>query len=81
MKGQRHMKRLDGLKKLIALGKEKGRLTYEEVNNLLPEEMTSSEEIDEVLTILGNENIEIVDDEEGPAPARAGKDEKEDKEE
>jgi len=58
------MKRLEDLKKLIALGKEKGRLTYEEVNNLLPEDVNSSEEIDEILTILRNENIEIVDSEE-----------------
>ncbi len=62
------MKRLDELKKLITLGKEKGRLTYEEVNNLLPEDVTSSEEIDEILTILGNENIQIVEA-EGEKPA------------
>ena len=35
-------KRIKGLEKLIALGKEKGHLTFEEVNNLLPEEVTSS---------------------------------------
>ena len=70
------MKRLDELKKLIALGKEKGRLTYEEVNNLLPEDVTSSEEIDEILTILGNENIEIVDAEE-TKPAAAGEEKEE----
>ena len=65
------VKRMDELKKLIALGKEKGRLTYEEVNNILPEDVTSSEEIDEILTILGNENIEIVDsEEEKPDSAR-----------
>ncbi|MBI1952589.1 MAG: RNA polymerase sigma factor RpoD [Candidatus Omnitrophica bacterium] len=63
------MRHMDELKKLIALGKEKGHLTYEEVNNLLPEDVTSSEEIEEVLTILGSENIEIVDDEE---PSKAG---------
>ena len=55
------MKRAEDIKKLIAIGKEKGRLTYEEVNNLLPEEVTSSEEIEEILTMLGNENIEIVE--------------------
>lgn len=59
--------RLEDLKKLIALGKAKGRLTYEEVNEILPEQVTSSEEIDEILTILGNEQIEIVESE--PAPA------------
>ena len=53
--------RLEELKKLIALGKEKGRLTYEEVNNILPAKVKSSEEIDEILMLLGNEQIEIVD--------------------
>ena len=60
---------MDELKKLIALGKEKGKLTYEQVNDMLPAEVTSSDEIDEILTILGNENIEIVDSEgEKPEP-------------
>jgi len=63
------VKRLDELKKLIALGKEKGKLTYEQVNDMLPESVTSSDEIDEILTILGNENIEIVDAEDEKADA------------
>ncbi|MBI4226694.1 MAG: sigma-70 family RNA polymerase sigma factor, partial [Candidatus Omnitrophica bacterium] len=63
--------RLEDLKKLIALGKVKGRLTYEEVNEILPEQVTSSEEIDEILTILGNEQIEIVESEPAPAPSPA----------
>ncbi len=78
-KEHRGMKQLYELRKLIALGKEKGRLTYEEVNNLLPEDVTSSEEIDEILTILGNENIEIVDSAEEVklAPSREESPEKE----
>ncbi|MBI3322757.1 MAG: sigma-70 family RNA polymerase sigma factor, partial [Candidatus Omnitrophica bacterium] len=72
------VKRMEELKKLIALGKEKGRLTYEEINNILPESVTSSEEIDEILTILGNEHIEVVDsDEDKPDSARADADEEE----
>ncbi|MFA6078397.1 MAG: RNA polymerase sigma factor RpoD [Candidatus Omnitrophota bacterium] len=53
-----------GLSDLIALGKEKGHLTFEEVNNLLPVDIVSSEEIDEILGILGEENIKLVDSEE-----------------
>lgn len=52
---------LKGLKELLAAGKEKGELTYEEVNNILPDDVVSSEEIDQILTILGEENIKIVD--------------------
>ncbi|MFA6142576.1 MAG: RNA polymerase sigma factor RpoD [Candidatus Omnitrophota bacterium] len=57
-------KRMKGLSELIALGKEKGHLTFEEVNNILPVEIVSSEEIDEILGILGEENIKLVDSED-----------------
>lgn len=49
------------IKKLISLGKQKGHLTYEEVNDILPEEITSSDEIDNILIMLDNLNIEVVD--------------------
>ncbi len=49
------------LEKLLSLGKARGFLTFDEVNSLIPDEIISSEEIDDILTILGNENIEIVD--------------------
>ena len=55
---------IKGLKKLIALGRQKGHLTYDELNNILPDNIVTSEEIDEILKVLGNENIEIVDGEE-----------------
>ena len=45
----------------ITLGRDKGHLTYDELNNLLPEDVASPEEIDELLTLLGKEHIEIVD--------------------
>jgi RNA polymerase primary sigma factor len=46
---------------LIDLGKRKGFLTYEEVNESLPPEMASSERIDDLMMLLGDEHIEIVD--------------------
>jgi RNA polymerase primary sigma factor len=55
---------IKGLKKLIAIGKEKGSLTYEEINNLLPEDVISSEQIDEVLSILDQEHIQVRDGDE-----------------
>ncbi len=79
-------KRMKGLSELIALGKEKGHLTFEEVNNLLPVDIVSSEEIDEILGILGEENIKLVDSEadllKEPAQApEAGEEAEEKKEE
>ncbi|MFA6321337.1 MAG: RNA polymerase sigma factor RpoD [Candidatus Omnitrophota bacterium] len=61
---QSKKKRLKGLNELIALGKEKGHLTFEEVNNILPVDVVSSEEIDEILGILGDENIKLIDSED-----------------
>ncbi len=52
---------LKGVERLIALGKRKGFLTYDEVNDLLPEDVVSSDEIDKVLELLGKEDIQLVD--------------------
>ncbi|NQS99712.1 MAG: sigma-70 family RNA polymerase sigma factor, partial [Candidatus Omnitrophica bacterium] len=73
MKKAKQVKRgkIKQLQRLIAAGKEKGHLTYEEVNNILPENIVSSEEIDEILTMLGNENIEIVAQETKPELEKA----------
>lgn len=46
---------------LIEKGKERGYLTYKEVNDLLPDDLVSSERIDDILTMLGEMDINIVD--------------------
>jgi RNA polymerase primary sigma factor len=51
----------EGTKKALELAKEKGSLTYDELNELLPEDATS-EEIDEVMVMLSGMDIEIVDE-------------------
>jgi RNA polymerase primary sigma factor len=51
------------LQKLISAGKEKGFLTYEEINEALPEELIESDEIDEVMTLIEENDIEIVESE------------------
>ena len=40
------------LKKIIDLGKQKGFLTYDELNDLLPEDISSMEEIDKIFDLL-----------------------------
>ena len=55
--------------KLVALGRKKGHLTYEEINDFLPEDIVSPEQIEKVFTILEKENIDIVDSEEELKPA------------
>ncbi len=54
-------KNLDEVKQLIDLGKEKGFLTYDEVNDILPPDIVSSEQIDDVMSMFGEMDIEIVD--------------------
>ena len=48
-------------KLLIEKGKEKGYLTYQEVNEIIPEDVISPEEIDNLLTKLDEMDINIVD--------------------
>jgi RNA polymerase primary sigma factor len=51
---------LRGLDRLLDEGRRKGFLTLEEVNGALPA-MVSSDQIDEVLTLFGDNDIEVVD--------------------
>jgi RNA polymerase primary sigma factor len=55
---------IEEVQQLIDLGKEKGFLTYEEVNDILPADMVSSEQIDDVMTMFGEMDIEVVDSEQ-----------------
>ena len=52
------------MEKIIALGRQKGYLTYDEVNDLLPQDVSSSEDIDRLFELLGNEDIQVVETEE-----------------
>jgi len=53
--------RYDEVRQLITVGKEKGYLLYDEVNELLPSEITSSEDLDELFNAFGSAGIEVVD--------------------
>ena len=53
--------RYDEVRQLITMGKEKGYLLYDEVNEILPSEITSSEELDELFNAFGTAGIEVVD--------------------
>jgi RNA polymerase primary sigma factor len=49
------------INQLISLGKEKGYLTYEEVNDVLPSDMVAPEQIDDLMHLFGENEIDIVD--------------------
>src|SRR5574339_312915 len=51
----------DEVRQLINIGKEKGYLLYDEVNELLPSEITSSDELDDLVNTFGSAGIEVID--------------------
>ena len=51
------------IKELISKGKKQGYLTYDEVNDALPDDVVSSDQLDEVMGMFGDMDIEIVDSE------------------
>src|SRR5919109_5658606 len=69
------------VKKLIDLGKEKGYLTYDDVNDMLPAEVVSPDQIDDVMSIFGEMDIEVVDANQRVSLVSAGEDLAEEEEE
>ncbi len=56
--------KVDQVKHLISIGKEKGYLTYEEVNDFLPDSVVSSGEIDDIFIMFNELDINIIDEAE-----------------
>src|SRR5467141_3152269 len=81
------------VKDLLALGRDKGFLTYDEVNDALPSDIVSSDQIDDVMSMFGDNDIAIVDEankvklpetkppEPEPVHAKAAEEEAEEKKE
>jgi RNA polymerase primary sigma factor len=57
------------IKKMVAKGKERGYVTYDEINAVLPPEKVSSEQIEDTMTMLSELGVNIVENEEGEEPA------------
>jgi RNA polymerase primary sigma factor len=60
----------DEVRQLVSIGKEKGYLLYDEVNELLPSEITSSDELDDLFNIFASAGIEVVDSETAYLPEK-----------
>src|SRR5436190_24130927 len=67
------------IKELIKLAKEQGYLTYGDLNDILPENILSSDELDEIMIMLRNMDIEIIDASEFDRCKPEGEEEKETK--
>src|SRR6266487_2930086 len=70
----------EGLKTLLETGKEKGYLTYSQVNDYLPDDAVNPEKLDQLLLILEEQGIELIDESEaeereGGTPAERAEDE------
>jgi RNA polymerase primary sigma factor len=59
------MEKMDeGLKSLIESGKQKGYLTYGQVNEYLPDDAVNPEKLDQLLILLEEQGIELIDESE-----------------
>ncbi len=53
--------KFDDIKKLIDAGKEKGYLTYNEVNDLIPHDVHSPDDLEDLLTTIGTQGIDVLE--------------------
>src|ERR1700732_1839325 len=60
-----------GIKKMLARGKERGYLTYDELNAALPPDQVSSGQIEDTMTMLSELGINVVENEDAEEPASA----------
>jgi len=59
--------KFDDIKKLIDVGKEKGYLTYDEVNDLIPHDMHSPDDLDDLITTIGTQGIDVLEGPKSPS--------------
>ncbi len=59
--------KFDDIKKLIDAGKEKGYLTYDEVNDLIPHDVHSPDDLDDLITTIGGQGIDVLEGPKSPS--------------
>ena len=62
------MRERDIFEEIIDIGKRRGTLTYDEINDALPSEFFSPDEIEDLMDILQDMGVKVVDHEEAPPP-------------
>jgi RNA polymerase primary sigma factor len=67
--------KFDQVNKLITLGKEKGYLLYDEVNDLLPSDVHSAEDLDDLLSMFDSAGIEVLESPKSKSGDKLDKDE------
>ncbi|MBV6493122.1 MAG: RNA polymerase sigma factor RpoD [Turneriella sp.] len=66
------LEQLPEIQKIIHIGKANGEITYDEINDILPEKLTNSDKIDDVFILLNQYGIEIVEEYEKKQVGRRG---------
>jgi RNA polymerase primary sigma factor len=59
------------IKKMLARGRERGYVTYDELNAALPHDQVSSEQIEDTMTMLSELGVNVIESEESEEPAVA----------
>ncbi|MGH7114221.1 MAG: RNA polymerase sigma factor RpoD [Stellaceae bacterium] len=59
------------IKKMLARGRERGYVTYDDLNAALPPDQVSSEQIEDTMTMLSELGVNVVESEESEEPATA----------
>lgn len=72
-KGELVLENVPEVKKLIQLGKSNGEITYDEINDVLPDKLLNSEKIDDIFILLNQLGIEVVEESTRKNPALAVK--------
>ncbi|MDP2755641.1 MAG: RNA polymerase sigma factor region1.1 domain-containing protein, partial [Nitrospirota bacterium] len=58
------MKEKDIFEEIIDIGKRRGKLTYDEINDAFPPEYFSPEELEELMDLLHGMGVKVIDDQE-----------------
>src|SRR5215207_4915209 len=59
------------IKKMVARGKERGYLTYDELNAALPQDQVTTDQLEDTMTMLSEMGINLIESEESEEPAEA----------
>ncbi|MDX9715735.1 MAG: sigma-70 family RNA polymerase sigma factor [Dissulfurispiraceae bacterium] len=65
------MKERDIFEEIISLGKKRGVITYDEINEALPSEYFSPDELEDLMDVLNDMGVKVVDYEESPQDEEA----------
>lgn len=67
------LEQLPEIQKIISMGKANSEITYDDINDILPEKLLNSDKVDDVFILLTQYGIEIVEEYERKSPEKSKK--------